>query len=1555
MRPTSAGQRHSVGESMMKELLNPFKAFDELEDFDAIRIGLASPEMIRSWSRGEVKKPETINYRTFKPERDGLFCAKIFGPTKDYECLCGKYKRLKHRGVVCEKCGVEVTVAKVRRERMGHIELASPVAHIWFLKSLPSRIGLLLDMTLRDIERVLYFESYVVIDAGMTPLEKGQILSDDQFLEMAEQHPDEFVARMGAEAVHALLHGLDLKQLVVQLRQEILECSSETKLKRLSKRLKLVESFLNSGNKPEWMVLTVLPVLPPDLRPLVPLDGGRFATSDLNDLYRRVINRNNRLKRLLDLSAPDIIVRNEKRMLQEAVDSLLDNGRRGRAITGSNKRPLKSLADMIKGKQGRFRQNLLGKRVDYSGRSVIVVGPTLRLHQCGLPKKMALELFKPFIFSKLQLKHQNITIRAAKKLVEREEPQVWDILEDVIREHPVLLNRAPTLHRLGIQAFEPVLIEGKAIQLHPLVCTAFNADFDGDQMAVHVPLSIEAQLEARALMMSTNNILSPANGDPIIVPSQDVVLGLYYLTRQRINATGEGMIFADVREVHRAYENHEAELHALVQVRLRREETLKTLEEDLIPEEDPVPAAEKSGKSVWPILTRNVFDADGRRVGTAGARVDTELLQRLRAACQERALRIDAAEKVSPPMLKADVFDGNGRRLGAAGGLVDFQQRARLREAQHDRVPVEYRVETTVGRALLSDILPVGLPFRLINQVLKKKTVSQLINECYRRLKLKQTVIFADQLMYTGFYYATRSGSSIGFEDFKIPKQKTELLEKAEKEIKEIDHQYTSGLVTQGELYNKVVDIWSRTNEKVADAMMDNLKIEEVINRDGKRVRQDSFNAVFMMADSGARGSAAQIRQLAGMRGLMAKPDGSIIETPIKANFREGLSVLEYFISTHGARKGLADTALKTANSGYLTRRLVDVAQDLVVTEPDCGSREGIEMTPVIEEGDVKEPLRERVLGRTVARDVFRPGSDDVAIPANTLLDESWVARLDEWGIDRLLVRSAITCRTRYGVCAACYGRDLARGHRVNIGEAVGVIAAQSIGEPGTQLTMRTFHIGGAASRTTVTNNVQAKAKGLVRLHNMKVVRNRDNHLVVVSRSEELTLVDEQGRERERYKVPYGALLSAEDGSSVSAGQEIARWDPYTHPLICEVNGKGRLEDAALGITIEWKRDEITQHETLFVIDPKLRPKISEREKKDGRVEPKDLRPRLVVESSHGRIVEYPFPLPSVEKEKDMDRRQTAITELCAKALYEEIQVESGDIIARVPQKSGKTRDITGGLPRVADLFEARKAKDPAILAEKSGTIEFGKETKGKQRLIIRDKENDEILYEELIPKWRDINVFDTEHVKQGDMIADGEPNPHDILRLLGVQELAAYLTKEIQNVYRVQGVKINDKHIEVIVRQMLRKVEIIDPGDTLFIKGEQVERTRALEENDRAQTENRQPAHWKPMLLGITKASLATESFISAASFQETTRVLTEAAVRGLRDDLRGLKENVIVGRLIPAGTGLAYHLQRRSDWSPSRPTLNASHVFDSAEVEVKVMAEDKDDDDEPEQTGAE
>jgi DNA-directed RNA polymerase subunit beta' len=1368
----------------MKDLLNLLKPQGQTEDFDAIRIGLTSPDMIRSWSYGEVKKPETINYRTFKPERDGLFCAKIFGPVKDYECLCGKYKRLKHRGVVCEKCGVEVTLAKVRRERMGHIELASPAAHIWFLKSLPSRIGLLLDMTLRDIERVLYFEAFVVVDPGMTTLERGQLLSDEAYLEAIQENGDEFDARMGAEAVFELLKAIDLQSEAVRLRDEIGSTKSETKLKRLAKRLKLVESFLESGNKPEWMVMTVLPVLPPELRPLVPLDGGRFATSDLNDLYRRVINRNNRLKRLLELSAPDIIVRNEKRMLQESVDALLDNGRRGRAITGTNKRPLKSLADMIKGKQGRFRQNLLGKRVDYSGRSVIVVGPTLKLHQCGLPKRMALELFKPFIFSKLQFRGLATTIKAAKKLVEREGPEVWDILEEVIREHPVMLNRAPTLHRLGIQAFEPVLIEGKAIQLHPLVCAAFNADFDGDQMAVHVPLSIEAQLEARALMMSSNNILSPANGEPIIVPSQDVVLGLYYMTRESVNAKGEGMVFADVSEVHRAYQGGHVSLHARIKVRIPRYE----------------------------------LDANGET--------------------QERR------------------------------GLVD----------------------TTVGRSLLSEILPEGLTFDLVNQNMTKKAISNLINACYRRVGLKETVIFADQLMYMGFSYATRSAVSFGINDMTIPESKAGILGVAEDEVLEIENQYTSGLVTLGERYNKVVDIWSRTNDQVAKAMMEVLGSEEVVDAEGNTVKQPSFNSVYMMADSGARGSAAQIRQLAGMRGLMAKPDGSIIETPITANFREGLDVLQYFISTHGARKGLADTALKTANSGYLTRRLVDVAQDLVVIGEDCGTLNGLLLTPLVEGGDVVEPLRERVLGRITAADVFSPGSDEVLAPRGTLLDEDAVDRLESMGVDEIRVRSPITCDNRYGVCASCYGRDLARGHMVNAGEAIGVIAAQSIGEPGTQLTMRTFHIGGAASRAATVNSVEVKGGGTVRLHNIKTVTNRNDNLVAVSRSGEIGVVDEYGRERERYKVPYGSVISAADGDRVEGGSVIATWDPHTHPIVTEVEGFARFSDFIEGVTVLETTDEITGLTSLVVTDPKSRGSAG-----------KDLRPMVKLVDAGGK----PLKLAGTDIDAQYFLPADAIV-----GLDDGAAVSVGDVIARIPQESSKTRDITGGLPRVADLFEARKPKDPAILAEISGTVGFGKDTKGKQRVIITGGDGE--THEELIPKWRHVTVFEGEHIEKGETLVDGEPNSHDILRLLGTSTMAEYLVKEIQDVYRLQGVKINDKHIEVILRQMLRKVEILETNDSRFLKAEQIEKSRLLEEAEQLEREGKQPAEWMPLLLGITKASLATESFISAASFQETTRVLTEASVRGSRDNLRGLKENVIVGRLIPAGTGLAYHEER-------------------------------------------
>ncbi len=1370
----------------MKDLLNLLKNQGQEVEFDRIRIGLASPEMIRSWSYGEVKKPETINYRTFKPEREGLFCAKIFGPIKDYECLCGKYKRMKFRGIICEKCGVEVTLTKVRRDRMGHIELASPTAHIWFLKSLPSRIGLLLDMTLRDIERVLYFESFVVIEPGMTPLEKGQLLSDEDYYTALEEYGDEFDAKMGAEAIQGLLKDIDLKSEVERLREEIPNTTSETKLKKLSKRLKLVESFLNSGNKPEWMVMTVLPVLPPDLRPLVPLDGGRFATSDLNDLYRRVINRNNRLKRLLELSAPDIIVRNEKRMLQEAVDALLDNGRRGRAITGSNKRPLKSLADMIKGKQGRFRQNLLGKRVDYSGRSVIVVGPTLRLHQCGLPKKMALELFKPFIFAKLESKGLATTIKAAKKMVERETPEVWDILADVIREHPVMLNRAPTLHRLGLQAFEPVLIEGKAIQLHPLVCTAFNADFDGDQMAVHVPLTIEAQLEARALMMSTNNILSPANGEPIIVPSQDVVLGLYYISRDAINAQGEGMIFADFAEVTRALANKAVAIHARIKVRVREVS----------------------------------IDDDGNR--------------------QEH----------------------------------------------------KFLADTTPGRCMLWNIVPEGLPYSVVNQPMTKKNISKLINTCYRVLGLKDTVIFADQLMYLGFRQATYSGVSVGMEDMVIPAAKETIINSAEEEVREIENQFGSGLVTAGERYNKVVDIWSRTNELVAKAMMDNLSTEKVINKQGVEESQKSFNSIFIMADSGARGSAAQIRQLAGMRGLMAKPDGSIIETPIKANFREGLTVLQYFISTHGARKGLADTALKTANSGYLTRRLVDVAQDLVITEPDCGTTAGLMMTPLIQGGDIVEPLRERVLGRVVAVDVFLPGTDDIFAPAGTLLDEKWVEQLELAGVDEMIVRSAMTCKTRFGVCSKCYGRDLARGHQVNIGEAVGVMAAQSIGEPGTQLTMRTFHIGGAASRASAISNVTVRNDGTVRLHNIKTVKHTNGNLVAVSRSGEVGVADSRGRERERYKLPYGAVITVKDGQEIKANQIVANWDPHTHPIITEVAGLVKFVHMDEGITVRHQTDEQTGLTNIEIIDPKDRPAAG-----------KDLRPAIALVDKNDNYIR----LEGTDQPVQYFLPALAIT-----GLQDGAAVGVGDVIGRIPQESSKTRDITGGLPRVADLFEARKPKEHAILAEKSGVVTFGKETKGKHRLIITPDDGAEI-YEELIPKWRQINVFEGERVARGEVISDGPQNPHDILRLKGDTALATYIVNEVQDVYRLQGVKINDKHIEVIIRQMLRKVDITEGGDTGFIKGEQGEYARVVEENEVLEQRGEMPARFERILMGITKASLATDSFISAASFQETTRVLTEAAVTGREDDLRGLKENVVVGRLIPAGTGFAYHAERR------------------------------------------
>ncbi|EEG06750.1 DNA-directed RNA polymerase subunit beta' [Pseudogulbenkiania ferrooxidans] len=1371
----------------MKALLDLFKQVTQEEEFDAIKIGIASPDKIRSWSYGEVKKPETINYRTFKPERDGLFCARIFGPVKDYECLCGKYKRLKHRGVICEKCGVEVTLSKVRRERMGHIELASPTAHIWFLKSLPSRLGMVLDMTLRDIERVLYFEGFVVTDPGMTPMQRGQLLTEEDFLDKEDQYGDDFKAMMGAEAVRELLRSLDLNNEIETLRRELEATSSDTKIKKIAKRLKVLEAFLRSGMKPEWMILEVLPVLPPELRPLVPLDGGRFATSDLNDLYRRVINRNNRLKRLLELRAPDIIVRNEKRMLQESVDSLLDNGRRGKAMTGANKRPLKSLADMIKGKGGRFRQNLLGKRVDYSGRSVITVGPTLRLHQCGLPKKMALELFKPFIFHKLEVLGLASTIKAAKKLVEQEVPEVWDILEDVIREHPVLLNRAPTLHRLGIQAFEPVLIEGKAIQLHPLVCAAFNADFDGDQMAVHVPLSLEAQMEARTLMLATNNVLSPANGEPIIVPSQDIVLGLYYMTRDKVNGKGEGMVFADTKEVHRAYETRQVELATRITVRLRE----------------------------W--------------------------------------------EK-----------DEQG----------EFQ-------------PVIKRYDTTVGRALLSDILPKGLPFEHINKALKKKEISKLINASFRRCGIRDTVIFADQLMYTGFAFSTRGGISICVDDMQIPAKKVELLGEAQKEVKEIEEQYRQGLVTNGERYNKVVDIWGRTGDKIAKAMMDDLSTQKVLDKDGKEVDQESFNSIYMMADSGARGSAAQIKQLAGMRGLMAKPDGSIIETPITANFREGLTVLQYFISTHGARKGLADTALKTANSGYLTRRLVDVTQDLVVIEDDCGTTNGFVMKAVLQGGDVIEALRDRILGRVTASDVVDPSTSETVIEAGTLLDEYLVEMIDSLGIDEVKVRTAITCDTRYGLCAKCYGRDLARGKRVNAGEAVGVIAAQSIGEPGTQLTMRTFHIGGAASRSAAASQVEGKSNGTVRFSSqMRYVANNKGELIVITRSGEVVIHDDIGRERERHKVPYGATLLVNDGMVIKAGAVLATWDPHTRPIITEYAGRVKFENVEEGNTVAKQTDEVTGLSTLVVIDPKRR----------AGSQSKMLRPLVKLLDEFGTEVK----LAGSDSSVSITFQVGAII-----TVRDGQEVGKGEVLARIPQESTKTRDITGGLPRVAELFEARSPKDAGMLAEVTGTVSFGKDTKGKQRLIITDLDGNG--FESLIPKDKHVLVHDGQVVNRGELIVDGAVDPHDILRLQGIEALARYIVQEVQEVYRLQGVKINDKHIEVIIRQMLRRVVITDSGDTDFIQGEQVERAEVLAKNDEMLAEGKEPAHYDNVLLGITKASLSTDSFISAASFQETTRVLTEAAIMGKKDDLRGLKENVIVGRLIPAGTGLAYHRNRR------------------------------------------
>ncbi len=1374
---------------MRMPLNDIFNQVQSEDHFDAIRIGLASPEKIHSWSYGEVKKPETINYRTQKPERDGLFCAKIFGPVKDYECLCGKYKRLKNRGVICEKCGVEVTLAKVRRERMGHIDLASPVAHIWFLKSLPSRMGMVLDIPLRDIERVLYFEAYIVVDPGLSTLERGQLLSEEDFIAATTEFGDDFVAMMGAEAIGELLRTIDIDQEVERLRTELRETSSEAKIKKFAKRLKVLEGFQRSGIKPEWMIMTVLPVLPPDLRPLVALDGGRFATSDLNDLYRRVINRNNRLKRLLEIKAPDIIVRNEKRMLQEAVDSLLDNGRRGKAMTGANKRPLKSLADMIKGKSGRFRQNLLGKRVDYSGRSVITVGPELRLHQCGLPKLMALELFKPFIFNKLVLRGLAVTPKAAKKMVENQDPVVWDILEEVIYEHPVMLNRAPTLHRLGIQAFEPKLIEGKALQLHPLVCAAFNADFDGDQMAVHVPLSLEAQLEARSLMMASNNVLFPANGDPSIVPSQDMVLGLYYATREKINGKGEGMFFADVAEVQRAWDNKVVELQTRCTVRIRE-------------------------------------------------------------------------------------YDVN-KETG-------------------EKTPRMVRYETTVGRALLSEILPEGMSFKELNITLKKKEIAKLINRCFRKCGLRATVMFADKLKDNGYRLSTRAGISICVGDMAVPAQKEKLVHDAEQEVKEIEAQYTSGLVTQGERYNKVVDIWGRTADQVGKVMMTELSTEPTIDRHGKKVRQESFNSVYMMADSGARGSAAQIRQLAGMRGLMAKPDGSIIETPITANFREGLNVLQYFISTHGARKGLADTALKTANSGYLTRRLVDVTQDLVVTEDDCGTTNGVEMRALVEGGEVIQALRDRVLGRVTATDVVNPDDGEVVIAAGTLIDEDCCDLIEKLAIDMVKVRTPLTCETRYGLCAKCYGRDLGRGSIVNAGESVGVIAAQSIGEPGTQLTMRTFHIGGAASRAAVASSVEAKSSGVVSYSPaMRYVRSAKGELVVISRSGEI-VITENGRERERHKVPYGATLLVMPDQEIKAGQMLANWDPMTRPIITEYAGTIKFENVVENVTVMNQVDEVTGLSSLVVIDPKRSTTTAKGKSQNAGI----LRPLVHLIDENGNEVKIP----------GTDHAVTIQLPVGAFVVVRDgQQIGMGEVLARIPVESQKTRDITGGLPRVAELFEARSPKDAGMLAEVTGTVTFGKETKGKQRLIITG--NDGVAHETLISKDKTVLVHDGQVVQKGEEVVDGPVDPHDILRLLGIEELARYIVDEVQDVYRLQGVKINDKHIEVIVRQMLRRVQITDPGDTHFITGEQVERSEMLDENDRVVAQGLRPASYDNVLLGITKASLSTDSFISAASFQETTRVLTEAAIMGKQDELRGLKENVIVGRLIPAGTGLAYH----------------------------------------------
>jgi DNA-directed RNA polymerase subunit beta' len=1358
----------------MKDIFNFFEKPKDPLSFSAIRISLASPERIREWSHGEVKKPETINYRTFKPERDGLFCCKIFGPVKDYECICGKYKRMKHRGVVCEKCGVEVIQAKVRRERLGHINLATPVAHIWFLKSLPSRIGTLVDISLKDLEKVLYSECYVVIDPKESGLALGELLTEERYIKAVEQFGEAgFDAGMGAEAIREMLKKLEIDQLSEQLRVEMKEATSEAKRKKIAKRLKVVDALRESGNKPEWMMLEVIPVIPPDLRPLVPLDGGRFATSDLNDLYRRVINRNNRLKRLQELNAPEIIIRNEKRMLQEAVDALFDNGRRGKTITGPNKRPLKSLSDMLKGKQGRFRQNLLGKRVDYSGRSVIVVGPELRLHQCGLPKKMALELFKPFIYNKLEERGLVTTIKSAKKLVEKEKPEVWDILEEVIKEHPILLNRAPTLHRLGIQAFEPLLIEGKAIQLHPLVCAAFNADFDGDQMAVHVPLSLEAQMEARVLMMSTNNILSPANGRPIILPSQDIVLGLYYMTRERVFARGE----------HR----------------------------------DPGPKLEDLIKGVY----------------------------------------------ASPSEV----------RMAYDHGELDLQAAIKVRIA--DKLEL-----TTVGRVLLYDTIPPGLPFKLVNRVMGKKQLGDLIDACYRAFGQKQTVLLADRLRSLGYGYATRAGVSICVSDLLIPARKTGLLEQAQNDVKEIEEQYTEGLITDGERYNKVVDTWAQVAEQIAEEMMVEIGSEEATNlANGEKKRVPSFNPIYIMADSGARGSAQQIRQLAGMRGLMAKPSGEIIETPITTNFREGLSVLEYFISTHGARKGLADTALKTANSGYLTRRLVDVAQDCIIAERDCGTLDGVELAALVEGGEIIEKLGDRILGRVTVEDIFDPYTGEVLVHANDEITEDKVRIVEDAGIDKVKIRSVLTCECRRGICILCYGRDLARGHMVNIGEAVGVIAAQSIGEPGTQLTMRTFHIGGVGQVRTEQSQLEARYDGIVRIENTHIVP-RGKEYIVMTRHGELVVQDETGRERERYGLTYGARLYFKEGDRVKAGQLVSEWDPFSVPILTEVGGVVKFGDVIEGVTMTEQLDEVTGLSRKSII-----------ESKDA-----DLRPRISIKDPSGKTLK----IPNSENEARYFLPMGATV-----AASEGDRIEAGDIIARIPRETTKTKDITGGLPRVAELFEARKPKEHAVIGEIDGVVSFGKDTKGKRKVIVTPDHGDPKEY--LIAKGKHLSVREGDRVQAGEPLMDGAANPHDILRVLGEKPLAKFLVDEVQEVYRLQGVKINDKHIEVIVRQMLRRVRVTDVGDTNFLIDEHVEKYVFEEENERVLTKGGKAAQGEPLLLGITKASLSTESFISASSFQETTKVLTEAAVCGKVDYLRGLKENVIMGRLIPAGTGLA------------------------------------------------